>query len=173
MDERFPIGHFAFQGEISAAQREAWIQEIAELPGLLKLAVDGLDEAQLNIPYRSGGWSSRQVVHHLADSHMNSYIRFKLALTEDVPTIRPYYEDRWASLYDSAADISVSLSLLEALHTRWVILLKSLGDEDYKRTFHHPESGATLPLEHHLGAYAWHGRHHTAHITGLRKKLGI
>jgi len=173
MDERFPIGQFEFEGYISEQQREAWIQDIEELPALLKAAINGLSDEQLNIPYREGGWSSRQVVHHIADSHMNSYIRFKLALTEDVPTIRPYYEDRWAELYDSTADIGISLALIEALHTRWVILLRSLGGEELKRTFHHPESGKILPLEYNLGVYSWHGRHHVAHITGLRNKLGI
>ncbi|WP_379128037.1 YfiT family bacillithiol transferase [Paenibacillus sp. sgz500958] len=173
MDERFPIGHFKVEGVISAEQREAWIRDIEELPVRAQEAVQGLSAEQLDIPYRDGGWSSRQVVHHMADSHMNSYIRFKLALTEDVPTIRPYYEDRWAELNDYTADVSVSLALLAALHTRWAILLRSLSDEEYKRTFHHPESGQTLPLEYHLGVYSWHGRHHTAHITSLRKKLGI
>ncbi|WP_410513249.1 bacillithiol transferase BstA [Paenibacillus sp. BR2-3] len=170
-NERYPIGHFEFEGDISEQQREAWIQDIEGLPALLKAAVNGLSDGQLDIPYRNGGWSSRQVVHHIADSHMNSYIRFKLALTEEVPTIRPYYEDRWAELYDSTADIQISVALIEALHTRWVILLRSLDAQDYKRTFHHPESGKTSPLDYNLGFYAWHGRHHAAHITGLRDKL--
>ena len=173
MDERYPIGSFEFAGEVSAGQRAEWIQDIEDLPGKLRAAVQGLSEEQLDLPYREGGWSSRQVVHHVADSHMNSYIRFKLALTEDNPTIRPYYEDRWAELDDSTADIQISLALIEALHTRWVILLKSLSEEEYKRTFFHPGSGQTLPLDYNLGVYSWHGRHHTAHITALRDKLNL
>lgn len=173
MSERYPIGTFEFEGEISAQQREEWIRDIEDLPAQLKAAVQGLSEEQLNLPYREGGWNSRQVVHHIADSHMNSLIRFKLALTEDVPTIRPYYEDRWAELTDSKMDIQVSLALIEALHTRWVVLLRSLGTEDYSRTFHHPESGKTLPLDYNLGVYAWHGKHHVAHIRTLRNKLGL
>ncbi|MDQ0196208.1 hypothetical protein J2T20_004616 [Paenibacillus wynnii] len=173
MDERYPIGNFEFEGDISDQQREAWIQDIEGLPGQLKAAVHGLSDEQLNIPYRQGGWTSRQVVHHIADSHMNSYIRFKLALTEEVPTIRPYYEDRWAELHDSTADIEISLALIEALHTRWGILLRSMSAQDYKRTFHHPESGKTTPLEYNLGVYSWHGKHHVVHITELRNKLNI
>jgi len=173
MDERYPIGHFNFEGDVSEQQRDAWIQDIEDLPAELRAAVHGLTEEQLNLPYREGGWSSRQVVHHLADSHMNSYIRFKLALTEDNPTIRPYYEERWAELYDSTADIQISLDLIEALHTRWVILLRSLDAQEYRRTFHHPGSGKTLPLDYNLGAYSWHGKHHIAHITALRNKQNM
>ncbi|MGG3455516.1 putative metal-dependent hydrolase YfiT [compost metagenome] len=173
MDPRYPIGKFAFEGEITAAQREQWIREIESLPARLRQAVAGLSEDQLNLPYREGGWTLRQVVHHLADSHINAYTRFKLALTEETPTIRPYFEDRWATLADYEGEIEVSLLLLEALHRRWTNLLKSLGDADYERKFHHPESGETTRLAYTLGNYAWHGNHHLAHITALRTKLDL
>lgn len=173
MDYRYPIGKFEFTGEITAAQREQWIREIETLPARMRQAVAGLSEDQLNLTYREGGWTLRQVVHHVADSHINAYTRFKLALTEDNPTIRPYFEDRWAELQDFRADIQVSLTLLEALHQRWVILLKSLSEADYERTFQHPESGKTTSLAYNLGTYAWHGNHHLAHITSLRTRLEI
>ena len=173
MDLRYPIGKFEFAGEITAAQREQWIREIELLPAKLKEAVVGLSEDQLNLPYREGGWKLRQVVHHLADSHINSYTRFKLALTEETPTIRPYYEDRWAELADSKAEIQVSIALLEALHQRWVILLRSLTEADFQKTFYHPESGATTSLGYNLGIYAWHGNHHVAHITSLRSRMNL
>lgn len=171
MDYRYPIGKFEFTGKISTAQREQWIREIETQPARMRQAVEGLSEDQLNLPYREGGWTLRQVVHHVADSHINAYTRFKLALTEDNPTIRPYFEDRWAELPDSMADIGVSLALLEALHQRWVILLKALSEADYERTFQHPESGTTTSLAYNLGTYAWHGNHHLAHITSLRTRL--
>lgn len=173
MDPRYPIGTFEFDGEITAQQREQWIREIETLPAKMKQAVAGLSEDQLNLHYREGGWTLRQVVHHVADSHINAYTRFKLALTEETPTIRPYFEDRWAELPDYRADIPISLALLEALHQRWVILLKSLGETDYERKFHHPESGQTTSLAYNLGTYAWHGNHHLAHITALRTKLDL
>ncbi|MGZ7440761.1 YfiT family bacillithiol transferase [Paenibacillus sp. TH7-28] len=173
MDYRYPIGKFEFTGEITAAQREQWIREIETLPARMRQAVAGLSEDQLNLPYREGGWTLRQVVHHVADSHINAYTRFKLALTEDNPTIRPYFEDRWSELPDSRADIQVSLALLEALHQRWVILLKSLSEADYARQFHHPASGQTTTLAYNLGTYAWHGNHHLAHIASLRTRLDL
>jgi hypothetical protein len=174
MDIRYPIGKFEFDGETSSTQRDIWIIEIDELPMELNEAVRGLTEEQLNLSYRDGGWTLRQVVHHLADSHMNSYTRFKLALTEDTPTIKPYFEDRWAELQDSIkADIKISMMLLEALHKRWVILLKSLNEYDYKRQFYHPESQKMIRLDYNLGLYAWHGKHHIAHITTLRNTLKI
>lgn len=173
MDTRFPIGHFESNGDITVAQRTAWINDIEQLPSLLAAAVTGLSQEQLDTPYRDGGWTVRQVVHHIADSHMNSYMRFKLALTEDCPTIKPYYEDRFAELADTAqAPIELSLILIEALHTRWVLLLKSMSASDYARTFFHPESKKVVPLDYNLGTYSWHGRHHLAHITLLAKRLG-
>jgi len=162
------------QGEASSSQREIWISEIEQLPMKLNEAVRGLSEEQLNLVYREGGWTLRQVVHHIADSHMNSFIRFKLALTEDTPTIKPYYEDRWAELQDSVnTDVKLSIILIEALHRRWVILLKSLNDSDFRRQFHHPESLKMVRLDYNVGLYAWHGNHHVAHITTLRDTLNI
>jgi uncharacterized damage-inducible protein DinB len=138
----------------------------------MRAAVKGLSEQQLDTPYREGGWSVRQVVHHVPDSHLNSYIRFKWALTEDEPTIKPYAEDRWARLADSkVTPIEVSLTLLDSLHRRWSDLLHSLRGEDWKRKLRHPEAGV-LTLDKMLALYAWHGRHHVAHITSLREKMG-
>jgi hypothetical protein len=173
MDARFPIGHFEINGGITEAQRMEWMNDIEQLPSLLIAAVKGLTQEQLDTPYRDGGWTVRQVVHHIADSHMNSYLRFKLALTEDRPTIKPYYEDRFAELADTAqAPIELSLTLIEALHTRWILLLKSMSESDYARSFFHPESEKFVRLDYNLGSYSWHGRHHLAHITSLAKRLG-
>lgn len=170
-DPRFPIGKFHYQGTPSAQQRATLISEIEKTPANLRAAVQDLSPQQLGTPYREGGWTVRQVVHHVPDSHMNAYVRFKLALTENEPTIKPYAEDRWAKLGDSeSTPIEVSLALLENLHERWGNLLRSLGDSDWKRTFKHPELGL-MPLEKNLALYAWHGKHHTAHITELRKRM--
>jgi hypothetical protein len=168
-DLQYPIGRFSFPDSATAEQRQAWIREIARTPQELRAAVAGLSAQQLDTPYRPGGWTVRQVVHHLPDSHMNAFVRFKLALTEDQPTIKPYDEARWAVLADTTLPIAPSLDLLEALHFRWVRLLESMSDRDYERKFVHPESGA-LTLNQWLAQYAWHGRHHVAHITSLRKK---
>lgn len=170
-DPRYPIGKWNRE-PLTPAKKNQWIEDIAAAPALLRAAVKGLTPQQLDTPYRDGGWTVRQVVHHVPESHMNSYIRFKLALTEDVPTIKPYMEDRWAQTADvSNTPIEVSLALLENLHTRWVILLKSLADHDFERKFRHPEMGEmTLGLT--LGLYSWHGKHHVAHITALRERMG-
>ena len=140
-------------------------------PAKLKAAVGGLNDRQLDTPYRPGGWTVRQVVHHLPDSHLNSFVRFKLALTEEEPTIKPYDEARWAELADSKAPIELSLPLLENLHERWVLLLNSLTPADWQRKFRHPERGP-MTLTDNLQIYAWHGRHHVAHITALRERNG-
>jgi len=170
-DLRFPIGKFHYEGQVSEEQKQAFLNDIAQAPSNLRAAVKGLSETQLDTPYRPGGWSVRQVVHHVPDSHMNSYMRFKLALTEDEPTIKPYAEDRWAELKDSkATPVEVSLMMLDSLHDRWVRLLRSLTPEEWKRTFRHPELGA-MTLEKTLALYAWHGKHHVAHITELRKQM--
>jgi DinB superfamily len=170
-DPRYPLGKFHYQGAPSEPQRAKFIAEIERTPAAMRSAVEGLSAQQLDTPYRAGGWTVRQVVHHLPDSHMNAYIRFKLALTEDEPIIKPYAEDRWAKLEDSqATPIEVSLALLENLHERWVTLLRSLSEQDWKRNFKHPELGL-MPLEKNLAIYAWHGRHHTAHVTELRKTM--
>jgi uncharacterized damage-inducible protein DinB len=170
-DLRFPIGKFHFEGAPSEQQKEQFLAEIAQAPLNLRSAVQGLSDAQLDTAYRPEGWTIRQVVHHVPDSHLNSYIRFKLALTEDAPTIKPYAEDRWAELPDTeATPIGVSLTLLDSLHDRWLRLLRSLTPEQWKRTFRHPELGP-MTLEKTLALYAWHGRHHVAHISELRKRM--
>ncbi|WP_145328816.1 YfiT family bacillithiol transferase [Paenibacillus xylanexedens] len=174
MDYRYPIGQFTHEGEVTLDQRQQWIQDIADLPERAREAVKGLDEEQLSLPYRDGGWMLKQVIHHMADSHMNSVIRFKLALTEDTPTIRPYFEERWAELSDSRdLDIEYSLQLLDALHRRWSALLSSFSDNDYAKQFYSPSSNKTMRLDYCLGLYAWHGKHHVAQITSLRDRLGI
>jgi hypothetical protein len=171
-DLRFPIGKFHFEGSPTDKQKEEALHDIAETPANLRKAVHGLSDAQLDTPYRPGGWTVRQLVHHVPDSHLNSYIRFKLALTEDDPTIKTYAEDRWAELADSkSTPIEVSLTMLDSLHDRWVRLLRSLRPEDWKRTFRHPELGP-MPLEKNLALYSWHGRHHVAHIMALRERSG-
>src|SRR5579859_7137051 len=171
-DLRYPIGKFHFEGPLTEQQKQAALDEIANTPANLRMAIQGLTEAQLEMPYRPGGWTVRQVVHHVPDSHLNSYVRFKLALTEDEPTIKPYAEDRWAELADSKeTPIEVSLTLLEALHDRWVRLLRSLTPQEWKKQFRHPELGV-VPLEKNVGLYAWHGKHHVAHVTELRKRMG-
>ena len=171
-DLRYPIGKFAFDGPLHEDQKQKFLDNIADTPTNLCAAVSGLSDTQLDTPYRPGGWTVRQVVHHVPDSHLNAYTRFKLALTEKEPTIKPYAEDRWAELPDTKlTPIDVSLALLDALHTRWVRLLRSLRGDDWKRTFRHPELGV-VTLEWNAGLYAWHGRHHVAHITSLRDRMG-
>lgn len=168
-DLRYPIGDFDIS---NFADRGENLRTIRELPAKIAEAVAGLKDEQLDTEYRPGGWTVRQTVHHVADSHMNSQIRFKLALTEDEPpTIRPYYEERWAELGDSKLPVDVSLRLIDAIHTRWVALLESMTDDDFKREFVHPETG-NWPLENALALYAWHSKHHTAHITQLREREG-
>ncbi len=170
-DPRYPLGKFHYAGPADEKQRQAFIAVIAETPAKLRAAVSGLSEQQLGTPYREGGWTVRQVVHHVPDSHLNSYVRFKLALTEDEPTIKPYAEGRWAELEDSkTTPIEVSLTLLDSLHDRWVRLLRSLRSEDWARTFRHPDMGP-MTLDKTLALYAWHGPHHVAHITELRKNM--
>jgi hypothetical protein len=170
-DLRFPVGKFRYDGPPSAEQKRAFLNDIAETPAALGAAVKGLLETQLDTPYRPEGWTVRQVVHHLPDSHLNSYVRFKLALTEENPTIKPYAEDRWAELSDSqATPVEVSLTLLESLHDRWVRLLRALTPAQWKRTFRHPDLGE-MDLEKTLALYAWHGKHHVAHIMELRKRM--
>lgn len=171
-DPRFPIGKFHYEGPPSEQQRQKFIADIAQTPLALRAAIAGLSQQQLDTPYREGGWTVRQVVHHVPDSHMNAYVRFKLALTEDEPTIKPYAEDRWANLADTkSTPIEVSLTLLDTLHDRWVRLLRSLGPNDWKRQFRHPERGV-VSLEMNLAMYSWHGQHHVAHVTELRRRMG-
>ncbi len=171
-DLRYPVGRFSPPTVMDAATRESWLGDLEELPAKLVDAVRELSEQQFGTPYRPGGWTVRQVVHHLADSHLNSYCRFRLALTEENPTIRPYDEAEWAELKDAkSAPVELSLSLLKALHGRWVLLLRSLSDVEFGRTYRHPEMGEKR-LDWTLGLYAWHSRHHVAQITALRKREG-
>ena len=171
-DLQYPIGKFHFAGPLTEDQRRSAVNDIATAPTNLRLAVKDLSEAQLDTPYRPGGWTVRQVVHHVPDSHMNAYVRFKLALTEDEPTIKPYEQQLWADLPDTkSTPVEVSLTLLDSLHERWAQLLQSFTASDWKRTFRHPELGI-VSLEKNLALYAWHGRHHIAHITELRKRNG-
>jgi uncharacterized damage-inducible protein DinB len=172
-DPRYPIGRFQFDSDTSQRAREQRISEIAAAPAHLRTAVADLSPGQLDTPYRTGGWTLRQVVHHLPDSHLNAYTRIKLALTEDEPTIKPYEEARWAELPDARTGaVESSLALLEFLHQRWVLLLRQLGPDDFRRRFRHPEHGRTFELDEVVAMYAWHGRHHVAHITSLRRRMG-
>jgi uncharacterized damage-inducible protein DinB len=172
-DLRYPIGKFTYDGAMTDARRAECVARIAAAPGRLRDAVAGLDDAQLDTPYRPGGWTVRQVIHHVPDSHLNAYTRIRLALTEDTPTIKPYEEARWAELPDARAmPVDVSLALLEALHRRWVGLLQRLGPGDGARQFRHPEHGRLITIDEVLAMYAWHGEHHAAHVTGLRERMG-
>ena len=171
-DLRYPIGPFEELAEIGPEDRSRYMRELERLPAEMRAAVAGLTDEQLDTRYRPGGWTLRQVAHHVPDSHMNSYVRMRLALTEDEPTIRPYFEDRWAKLPDaSRAPVGLSLDLLEALHGRWVFMLRGIEPEQWIRTFRHPERG-TATLQANLALYAWHGRHHVAQITSLRARQG-
>ena len=170
MDYRYPIGKYEPQS-YSELQKKEWLADIETLPIRLQEALDGLTIEQLETPYREGGWTVIQLVHHIADSHVNSYIRFKLGLTEDNPTIKPYEEKEWAELADiDTVPISVSISLLLAIHHRWIETIKGLTLEQWQRTVVHPEHGKQMTLWFLLGMYAWHGKHHVAHITALRKR---
>ena len=171
-DLRYPIGPFVLPANVTKADRDGYIAVLEAAPDKLRAAVSGLDKMQLDTPYRDGGWTVRQVVHHLPDSHLNSYMRFKWALTEDKPTIKTYFEERWAELPDTReTPVAVSLDLLAALHKRWVILLRAMTEADFTRTFVHPENGART-LAESLALYAWHGKHHTAQIMQLREQKG-
>jgi DinB superfamily len=171
MDPRYPIGTFEMPKELTPARRRRAIDEIAATPAKMRAAVQGLTDAQLDTPYREGGWTVRQVVHHVPDSHMNAYIRLRLALTEDKPTIKPYEEARWAELADVKLPIEVSQTLLDCLHTRWDRVWRSMKPEHFARPLIHPDHGERL-VDWLLFLYEWHGKHHTAHITELRKQKG-
>ena len=170
-DLSYPIGKFKPESDLTDFGRKKLIDDIAVVPSALRTAVDGLSAAQLDTPYRPGGWTVRQVAHHLPDSHLNAYVRFRLALTENEPTIKPYEQQLWAELVDAkTAEIDMSLMLLDGLHRRWVSLLRSMKPEDFRKKFVHPESGVNT-LERTLQLYSWHGRHHVAHITSLRTRM--
>jgi hypothetical protein len=171
LDPRYPVGKFAKPENVTPDERNGAIASLAELPEGLRNAVNGLDAAQLNTSYRDGGWTLRQVVHHIADSHMNAFIRVRLALTEDWPVVKPYQEAAWATLHDSSAPVEWSLELIESLHARWVMLLQSLDEAQWQRGYKHPESGPST-VEMAALMYAWHSRHHLAHITHLRAAKG-
>lgn len=171
-DPRYPIGKFDENVNVTKEMRNDFVNTIESLPALLRKEVENLSTEQFDIPYRDGGWTVRQLVHHIPDSHTNAYIRFKLALTEDNPAIKTYKENLWAELEDTfETPIEVSLNLLEAVHKRWAILLRSLTDEQFARTFQHPKWG-NITLSKTLALYAWHSNHHLAHITELKKKMG-
>jgi uncharacterized damage-inducible protein DinB len=171
-DLRYPVGRFNAAAEVPHAERAALVASIATTPARLRAAIATLDDAQLETPYREGGWTVRQVVHHVADSHMNAYTRFRLALTEEEPTIRPYNEADWANLEDAAhAPVDISLELLDALHDRLDRLLRTLNTHDYERKLYHPDNGP-MTVGTLLRMYEWHGRHHAAHITSLRNRMG-
>lgn len=170
MDLRYPIGHYTPK-PYSEAQRDEWLADVRFLPEAIEHALSNLDESQLQTPYREGGWTVHQLVHHVADSHLNAYCRFKLGFTEESPTIKPYEEGLWAQTADvKALPVNVSVTLLHALHQRWTSFLESLSEHDYSRTVYHPEKKVELTLWHLLGMYAWHSRHHTAHIITLRER---
>ena len=171
-DLRYPIGKFHYEGPLTEDQKQKCLNDIEQAPTNLRAALKGLSDRQLDTPYRPEGWTVRQVTHHVPDSHLNAYIRFKLALTEDGPTIKPYAEDRWAQLADSqTTPLEVSLTMLDSLHARWMRLLRSLTPEEWKRHFRHPDLGE-ISLEKNLALYSWHGRHHVAHIAALRERNG-
>ncbi len=171
-DLRFPVGKFSAPGKISRADLDGFIDEIAQLPAKLRQAVAGLNDQQLDTAYRPGGWTVRQVVHHLPDSHMNAYIRFKLALTENSPTIKAYDEAAWAEIAEArTGPVAPSLALTEGLHQRWANTLRGMSAADFARTFHHPERGE-MRLDVTAAMYAWHCRHHVAHIVSLRQRMG-
>ncbi|WP_369546915.1 bacillithiol transferase BstA [Bacillus velezensis] len=169
----YPIGEYQPAESISAGQKQEWINALEHAPAKLKQAVRAMSDSQLDTPYREGGWTVRQVVHHLADSHMNGYTRFKLSLTENEPEIRPYDEKGWADLHDSkTAACGDALELLAILHRRWAALLRSMTEDQFKRTYFHPVSKETVTLEQALGLYVWHSEHHIAHITELSRRMG-
>jgi len=171
-DLRYPVGKFQRPDNLTDDQLRAAIQTIEDAPSKFRAAVAGLNDQQLDTPYRPGGWTVRQLAHHVPDSHMNAYVRFKLALTEDEPTIKPYDEARWAKLGDTpTTPVETSLTLLENLHKRWVALLRSMAPADWSRNFRHPELGL-MSLDQNLALYAWHSKHHVAHITALRERNG-
>ena len=172
MDLAYPLGTFDMPDTVDAATREVFISQVADAPRALRAAVTGLVPGQLDTPYRPNGWTVRQVVHHLPDSHLNAYVRFKLALTEEAPLVRPYDEALWAQLPDAkSGEIELSLALLDAVHARWLACIRGCPPASFERTYRHPEMGL-VSLNQQLALYAWHGRHHVAHITSLGRRLG-
>ncbi|HZV68893.1 MAG TPA: putative metal-dependent hydrolase [Saprospiraceae bacterium] len=169
---RYPVGKFDWSKDVSKAERDQAIQKVAAFPGRIREVVEKLNEDQLDTPYRTDGWTIRQVVHHCADSHMNAYIRFKLALTEDKPVIKPYLEAEWAKMPDYRLDPAVSLNLLEGIHMRWVTLMENMSEKEWSLGFTHPEHNRWMVLDKTVAMYAWHCEHHLGHITGLVERMG-
>ncbi|MGH7582876.1 MAG: YfiT family bacillithiol transferase [Gemmatimonadales bacterium] len=169
-DPRYPVGRFSAPAGRDAAALAGWRSDLSQLPERMRAAVGGLTDVQLDTPYREDGWTVRQVVHHVPDSHLNAYCRFKLALTEESPTIKPYLEARWAELPDARLPVAPSLALLDGLHARWLSLIDAMTPADWDRTFTHPEHQRTVTLWYTAAMYAWHSRHHVAHITALRAR---
>lgn len=170
-DPRYPVGPFEPRLQLTSEERRGMIEQIAATPARMREAIAGLDDAKLDTPYRDGGWTVRQVIHHVPDSHMNAFIRLKLALTEERPTIKPYDEAAWAKLPDARdTPVEVSMAILESVHSRWTGLLRALSDEQFRRTLLHPEHGV-MTIDWLVSMYAWHGRHHVGHITSLRERL--
>jgi hypothetical protein len=171
-DPRYPIGRFVLPLAVTEHERRAWLEDLRTAPALLRAAVSGLSDAQLDTPYRDGGWTVRQVTHHVPDSHVNAYVRVKLALTEPNPTIKPYDEGAWATLADAKAQLALSLQLLDVVHAKLLLVLAELTEQDWKRSFFHPAKNATQTIEQTIALYAWHGKHHAAHVTSLRQRKG-
>lgn len=171
-DDRYPIGKFIAQQNYSQAELEKYIKEIEVLPALLSQSIQDLNPTQLDTPYRDGGWTVRQVVHHLADSHMNAYIRMKWTLTEESPLIKAYDEKAWAETPETKADPEISIAFLKALHHKWVVLMRQLSTENLFLEFIHPETKKSQRLDKMIALYAWHGNHHLAHVTHLKKRKG-
>lgn len=172
VDERYPIGKFTAHPSYSQEEIDKYINQVEALPPLLSKEIQGLTSSQLDTPYREGGWTLRQVIHHLADSHMNAFVRMKWALTEDSPLIKAYNEKAWAETPDTKMEPDVSLTFLDALHTKWTVLIKSLSEADLQKEFVHPDTKRSTPLNRMIAMYAWHGNHHLAHITRLKEKQG-
>jgi len=171
-DPRYPIGKFSSKDSYTPAERTDFMQRIESLPGRLDAAVVGMNDKQFDTPYRDGGWTVRQVVHHVADSHANAYIRVKWALTEDKPVIKPYDEKAWATTPETTSDPALSLAFLKALHAKWTLLLKNMSEAERQRLFIHPATQKTFNADQLMAMYAWHGDHHLAHITELKKRMG-
>ena len=171
-DLQYPIGKLSLDPDVTPEKRMRWIADISGAPGLFRTAVAGLTESQLDTPYRDGGWTVRQVIHHMADAHIQSLVRFRLALTEDNPAITGYDPAKWGELPDAkTGPVAVSLDLLEAIHARWLLLLRAMTPTQFSKTFRRPD-GQEISLDRLLQTYAWHGKHHAAHITGLRERMG-
>lgn len=170
---KYPIGRYKAPEKYDAGMQNEWINEIEALPGWLDHVIENLDAAQMEVPYREGGWNTRQVIHHIADSHINAYVRHKLLLTEDNPTVKPYDENRWTLLPDvEIVPVNVSITMLHAMHRRWGIMLRNIEQEDWERTYYHPEDDMLVPLWTSVDMYAWHGRHHMEQVRSLRERMG-